>query len=120
MNHELPPQADVTGLHALLTTSATLGFAMRGSAQGRRSAILGLSAYSAATELRADKILTASLTLAYMAHAPCTRNVRAQFPEILTSAKGLSAFQMTNARVSMATEHVLAEYAQQKPHVHLM
>jgi hypothetical protein len=66
----LPPQPGVTGLHAHLTTNATLGFAMRDSVHRSNGAILGISAYIAATESLAGKILTASLTLAYLAHAP--------------------------------------------------
>ena len=60
---------------------------MKGSAQGRRGAILGLSAYSAATGSLAGRILTASPTLAYLAHAPLVRNAKAQYPVIQTNAR---------------------------------
>jgi hypothetical protein len=66
----------------------------------------------------AIKIQTVSLTLACMAHAPCIRIAKAQPPEIPISAKGLSVFQMSNAKASMAIAHASVEFAQLTPHAH--
>ena len=77
----MSPRAGAMGWIVLLITTATLGFAMKSTAHRRRAAILGLLVYSAAKESLAKKILNASLTLAYLAHALRIRSAKAKLPE---------------------------------------
>jgi hypothetical protein len=65
----MSPQAGATDKNVLLTANATLGFAMIVPAQRRRTAILGILAFSNAKGLHVIKMLNASLTLAYLKHA---------------------------------------------------
>jgi hypothetical protein len=117
---DMSPQAGAMGWFVHLTTTATLGFAMKSTAHCRRAAILRLWAYCAATESLAGKIPNANLTLAYLAHARRIRNAKAKLPEITKNLKAQCAFLIRNAKVSMVIVHTSVAFAQQTSHVPLM